>query len=161
MLLHLQTEDRPSLPSGFGKPGPVARTFTRWGDSPIRSAMSAAITRSVCESIRTASRYTRRCSTLLRRPSPATPIGPERSGSLLIRLSGSLRIHLVARRPPVDQLWCGGFPLCSSIASESVTLVHVSAVSIRGSARPRSSASSTSKATPRPTASAYPSEARC
>jgi hypothetical protein len=52
-LLHRQTEERPSLPSGSGKPGPLARTFTRCGEMPSRFAMSDAITSSVRESIRT------------------------------------------------------------------------------------------------------------
>jgi hypothetical protein len=49
-LLHRQTNERPSLPSGFGNPGRVASTFTRCGDIPKRLATSTAITSSVRES---------------------------------------------------------------------------------------------------------------
>ncbi len=38
------------MPSGFGKPGLVARTFTRCGERPNRLAMSTAMTSSVRES---------------------------------------------------------------------------------------------------------------
>jgi hypothetical protein len=50
MLLQRQTVDRPSFPIGFGKPGAVARTFTRCGEMRRRFAMSTAITSSVRES---------------------------------------------------------------------------------------------------------------
>jgi len=52
-LLQRHTEDRPSFPSGFGKPGPPASTFTRCGEIPSRLAMSTAITSSVRESTST------------------------------------------------------------------------------------------------------------
>ena len=48
--LQRQTVERPSLPSGFGKPGAEASTFTRCGDMPSRFAISTAITSSVRES---------------------------------------------------------------------------------------------------------------
>ncbi len=50
-LLQRQTDERPSLPSGFGKPGLVASTFTRCGERPSLFATSTAITSSVRESI--------------------------------------------------------------------------------------------------------------
>jgi len=59
IVLHCQIEDRPSLPNGFGNPGPDARTFTRWGDSPSRFAMSTAMTSSVRESTRILPTYLR------------------------------------------------------------------------------------------------------
>jgi hypothetical protein len=51
MLLQRQTEERPSLPTGFGKPWPLASLVTLCGDSRSRLAISTAITSSVRESI--------------------------------------------------------------------------------------------------------------
>ena len=49
-VLQRQMDERPSLPSARGNPGPAARTFTRCGEMPSRFAMSTAITSSVPES---------------------------------------------------------------------------------------------------------------
>lgn len=54
-----QTVDLPSFPTGFGKPGAVARTFTRCGEIFSRFAISTAMTSSVRWSIRTFKGYRR------------------------------------------------------------------------------------------------------
>lgn len=60
-LLQRQTDERPSLPSGFGKPGLLASTLTRCGEIPSRLAMSTAITSSVRESISTSGKVAVGC----------------------------------------------------------------------------------------------------
>ena len=77
-LLQRHTEDRPSLPSGFGNPGPLASTFTRCGEIPRRFAMSTAMTSSVRESTCTQQTYRRCCvesTPLKNRACWASPLG--------------------------------------------------------------------------------------
>jgi len=67
-LLQSHTDERPSFPSGFGKPAPPARTFTRCGDIPRRRAMSTSITSSVRESTCTTSGRPERSGVMGRQP---------------------------------------------------------------------------------------------